>query len=152
MGLYTVYADDITRSDIRLRGQDAKQKLYVASNGSVLDTQHGGSYAWHLFHKDETGICVPWGIEGIGREHLGKLQIGLVGKHRPLETKESHSYRMEAVALLSGLVYLREETQWLGTVEWHTDSQSVIDTCGKITWSNMTHWIKDGYKGSYSYS
>ena len=55
---------------------------------------------------------------------------------------EAHSYRMEAAALLSGLVYLRKEMLWSGTIEWHTDSQSVIDTSEKITWSNMTHWVK----------
>jgi ribonuclease HI len=49
---------------------------------------------------------------------------------------------MEAAALLSGLVYLREEMQWPGTIEWHTESQSVIDTSDKILWSNMTHWVK----------
>ena len=66
----------------------------------------------------------------------------MLEKHRPLATLESHSYRMEAAALLSGLVYLREELKWSGIVEWHMDSQSVIDTSGKIAWSNMTHWVR----------
>ena len=141
-GLYTVYAEDTTKSDIRSRGEDPAQTIYVASDGSVLDPQLGGSYAWFLFHKTETGKYVPWGVEGIRREYLGKLVVGTLEGRRPLATLEAHSYRMEAAALLSGLVYLREEMQWSGTIEWHTDSQSVIDTSDKITWSNMTHCIK----------
>ena len=142
MGLYNVYADDTIKSDICLRGEDPTQTIYVASDGSVEDPQLGGTYAWFLFHKTELGEYVPWGVEGIGRENLGKLIVGMTEKHRPLATLETHSYRMEATALLSGLVYLREELKWSGIVEWHTDSQSVIDTSGKITWSNMTQWVK----------
>ena len=139
---YTVYAQDTTKSDIRIRGEDPAQTIYVASDGSVLDPQLGGSYAWFLFYKTESGEYVPWGVEGIGRENLGKLVVGMQEGSRPLATLEAHSYRMEAAALLSGLVYLRKEMLWSGTIEWHTDSQSVIDTSEKITWSNMTHWVK----------
>jgi hypothetical protein len=55
VGLYTVYAEDTTKSDIRIRGEDPAQTIYVASDGSVLDPQLGGSYAWFLFYKTESG-------------------------------------------------------------------------------------------------
>ena len=45
VGLYTVYAEDTTKSDIRIRGEDPTQTIHVASDGSVLDPQLGGSYA-----------------------------------------------------------------------------------------------------------
>jgi hypothetical protein len=35
VGLYTVYAEDTTKSDIRIRGEDPTQTIYVASDGSV---------------------------------------------------------------------------------------------------------------------
>jgi hypothetical protein len=106
--LYTVYAEHTTKSDIRIRGEDPTQTIYVASDGSVLDPQLGGSYAWFLFYKTESGGYEPWGVEGIGRENLGTLLVGMLEGHRPLATLEAHSYRMEAAALLSGLVYLRK--------------------------------------------
>ena len=82
------------------------------------------------------------GLDGIGREHLRNLLVGTLEGHRPLATLEAQLYRMKAAALLSGLVYLRQEMQWSGTIEWYTASQSVVDTSDKITWSNMTHWVK----------
>lgn len=83
------------------------------------------------------------GVEGIGREKLLRnFKIGMLEGNRPLATLEVHSYRMEAAALLSGLVYLRKEIRWSGTIEWHTDSPSVIDTSKAIMWSNMAHWVK----------
>ena len=45
VGLYAVYAQDTTKSDIRITGEDPEQTIYVASDGSVLDPQLGGSYA-----------------------------------------------------------------------------------------------------------
>jgi ribonuclease HI len=35
---------------------------------------------------------------------------------------------MEALGLLSGLMHLRTVVKWEGTIEWHMDSKSVIDT------------------------
>ena len=43
-------------------------------------------------------------------------------------TEEVHSYRMEALGLLSGLMHLRTVVKWEGTIEWHMDSKLVIDT------------------------
>ena len=51
-------------------------------------------------------------------------------------TEEVHSYRMEAFGLLSGLMHLRT-----GTIEWHMDSKSVIDTykkCHRLTNAEWT--------------
>jgi len=56
-----------------------------------------------------------------------------------LPTQEVHSYRMEALGLLSVLTYLRKEIRWKGKIEWHIDSQSVIDTfrvCEKLSKSS----------------
>ena len=49
---------------------------------------------------------------------------------------------MEALAVLSGLTFLRRQLSWQGKVEWHTDSQAVIDTTGTVHWYNMTKWVK----------
>jgi hypothetical protein len=35
---------------------------------------------------------------------------------------------MEALGLLTGLMHLRTVVKWEGTIEWHMDSKSVIDT------------------------
>ena len=102
----------------------------------------GGAYAWHVFTKDQFGKCIPWEIEGVGREHVGKIIVGLTPAQRPLDTMEAHSYRMEALALLSGLVFMRVDIQWQGHITWYTDSQAVIDTGKKVTWYNMTCWVK----------
>jgi hypothetical protein len=53
VGLYTVYAENTTKSDIRIRGEDPAQTIYVA-DGSVLDPQLGGSYAWFLFYTKQS--------------------------------------------------------------------------------------------------
>jgi ribonuclease HI len=56
-------------------------------------------------------------------------------------TEEVHSYRMEALGLLSGLMHLRTLVKWEGTVEWHMDSKSVIDTykkCHRLTNAEWT--------------
>lgn len=58
-------------------------------------------------------------------------------------TKELHSYRMEAMALLSGMIFLRYTLQSQGTIEWHMDSKSVIDTYKKnITPTYVTRWLR----------
>jgi hypothetical protein len=44
---------------------------------------------------------------------------------------------MEAMALLDGLTYIREELGWRGHVEWHSDSQSVIQSFQN--WAVQSH-------------
>ena len=52
---------------------------------------------------------------------------------------------MEALALLSGISYLRIGLKWKGKVHWYTDSKAVIDTYTKYakynSKPNHTNWI-----------
>ena len=140
VGLYNYYADSETMEDLRLRGEVDTQTMWVASDGSVLDSHTGGTWAWHLLNKIGEKYT-RWGVEAVGVEWLGKAVIQMEGPP-PLDTLQSHSYRTEALAVLSGLTFLRVELEWKGTVEWHTDSQAVIDTSGTVHWYNMTKWVK----------
>jgi len=65
-----------------------------------------------------------------------------------LLTDEKHSHRMEALALLGGLTYMKNRIGWDGTIHWHTDSESVIKTCAKINnGMKAGAWIKQKDKG-----
>jgi hypothetical protein len=81
-----------------------------------------------------------WDVEAVGRESFNKHRT----ENNPgtLDTHQAHSYRMEALAVLSGLTFLRRQLSWKGKVEWHTDSQAVIDTTRTVHWYNMTKWVK----------
>ena len=140
-GLYNYFACPTRLTDLHMRASDNTQSICIASDGTVTDQQMGGAYAWHIFTKDQFGQCIPWQIEGVGREHIGTIIVGLTPEQRPLDTMEAHSYRMEALALLSGLVFMRVDIKWQGHITWYTDSQAVIDTSKKVTWYNMTCWI-----------
>ena len=48
---------------------------------------------------------------------------------------------MEALGLLSDLMHLRIVVQWNGSIEWHMDSKSIIDTykiCHRLTNAEWT--------------
>ena len=89
-----------------------KATMVMVSDGSVKDITTGGTWAWALIWRD---LCTeemsPWGIEGSGRE-----------KVRGLDTAEAHSYRMEALGLLSALRFLRTEIKWNVKLDWYIDS------------------------------
>ena len=56
-------------------------------------------------------------------------------------TEEVHSYRMEALGLLSDFMHLHTVVNWKGTLEWHMDSKLVIDTykkCHRLTNAEWT--------------
>ena len=150
-GLYTYYACPRRLTDLHMRANDSTQRICIASDGTVTDQQMGGAYAWHVFTKDQFGQCIPWQIEGVGREHIGKITVGLTPEQRPLDTMEAHSYRMEALALLSGLVFMRVDIKWQGHITWYTDSQAVIDTSKKVTWYNTTCWVKQRDKDVWTH-
>ena len=97
------------------------------SDGSVYHHKHAGGYAWGLYERKNSDLC-EIGINGYGRE-----------KHENIESHSIHSYRVEALALLAALTFLRER-KWRGRIEWHMDCQSAITTYGKIEWHNYTNW------------
>ena len=122
------------------RAKDKNDKLIVVSDGSVKNKDMRGTYAWALLKTIQNKL--QWAhIEGWGMDSVNTK----TGKKRQYETytKELHSYRMEAMGLLSGLIFLRYTLRWKGTVEWHMDSQSVIDTYNNhITPDNTIRWLK----------
>jgi hypothetical protein len=46
--LYNYWANDETMTDLKMRGNDSEQKMWVASDGSVLDSHTRGTWAWVL--------------------------------------------------------------------------------------------------------
>ena len=117
------------------------ETIEVVSDGSVKDNLYRGTWAWALVRRDKNNRPYKLGIEATGKESIGG--VTQIGKNIDLHTKELHSYRMEAMALLSGLNYLRRVIQWEGTVTWHTDSQAVIDTYqNKPLMKHTSAWAK----------
>jgi len=117
MGKLTTHHE--TWGGLMRRANNTNEILTVVSDGSVRDFTRRGTWAWSIVTKG-----APHGLK------LGKLSA--VGKetiqHQDLLTRETFSYRMEAMALLGGLTYLHEHIKWKGKVQWHTDSKSVIQT------------------------
>ena len=78
------------------------------SDGSVYHHKHAGGYAWGLYEREESNLHAI-GITGYGKE-----------RHDNIETHSIHSYRVEALALLAALAFLRNR-KWKGRIEWHMD-------------------------------
>ena len=103
-GLQTIeYEETWIITDLEERGKDPNSVTYVASDGSVLDRKYMGTYAWIALTRDEKNNFKKLGIEGFGKEMVHGNEIN-----------EMASYRMEALALLSGLLYLRQRIRWNG--------------------------------------
>ena len=80
------------------------------------------------------------------RTGLKMTALRAVGKEQ-LQTTECtriHSYRAEALGLLSGLLFLNS-INWKGKVEWYTDSLSVINTWDKLQprRAHLKKWYKE---------
>jgi hypothetical protein len=58
-------------------------------------------------------------VEAVGVEWLGKAVMQMEDPP-PLDILQAYSYRTEALAVLSGLTFLRVELEWKGMIEWHT--------------------------------
>ncbi|HIB78287.1 MAG TPA: hypothetical protein EYO58_11915, partial [Flavobacteriales bacterium] len=116
---------------LQMRAQHVDQTICAVSDGSVRDGQTGGTFAWALIHKGADDMYEQIGVEAMGRERWGETKLA---------THEAHSYRMEALGLLSVLHYLRTEMQWQGSVEVHMDSKSVIDTYKKCRYTQRAKW------------
>jgi hypothetical protein len=71
VGLYTYYAAPEVLTDLQLRGESDTQVMWVASDGSVLDSHAGGTWAWVLLQKRGEKYY-KWEVEAVGRESFGK--------------------------------------------------------------------------------
>ena len=92
------------------------QCLQMYSDGSVKNMMKDGTYAWMVAKKNKKGTLIRSKIRAMGKEQVSSIECVRI-----------HSYRAEAIGLLAGLMFL-QHIKWVGKVEWHTDSQSVIDT------------------------
>ena len=52
------------------------------------------------------------------------------------------SFRMEALGMLAGIKYLREELNWQGKVKWHLDNEAVVNLYPDIQHKKGMTWIK----------
>jgi hypothetical protein len=104
--------------------------IYMYSDGSVRYMTKEGTYAWVVANKTKNGQVKMSNIRAIGKEKLSKL-----------ECVKIHSYRTEALALMTGLMYLKER-KWKGNIQWYTDSQSIITTWNKLNTSWEPNWVK----------
>ena len=89
-----------------------------------------GTYAWMVAKKNQAGKLVrskSWTMEKEAVSQIGCVRM--------------HSYRAKAIGLLSGLMFL-QHVEWKGHVEWHTDSQSVIDTWKRLHCKHEPNWLK----------
>ena len=68
--------------------------IHGVSDGSVRESQEEGTFAWALLHKTSSNTYEPIGVTAQGWEGLYSTK---------LPTHEVHSYRMEALGLLSAL-------------------------------------------------
>ena len=127
-GLASVTMSEEALQELRWHAQNENNVIAGASDGSVRDYRKQGTWAWTLMTQYEPQ---PWGIQGKGREWV-------TGS----ETQETHSYRTEAIGLLSALTFIRTELRWKGKVSWHMDSKSVIDTFKTCHQHNQTKWVK----------
>ena len=118
-GLWYLSGDAEPYAALLDRANSTEDTIHGVSDGSVRESQEEGTFAWALLHKIDGNTYEPMGVSAQGWEGLYSTK---------LPTQEVHSYRMEALGLLSVLTYLRTEIRWKGKVEWHIDSKSVIDT------------------------
>ena len=94
------------------KGKNKDNTAYIASDGSVLDRKYMGTFAWILLKHDRQNNLQHMGIEGFGREAVYGL-----------DTTETTSYRMEALALLAGISILRIELEWKGNAYTGTQTR-----------------------------
>ena len=104
--------------------------IVIGSDGSVRNSIQMGTFVWTVAIK-ENGIFQPIGLECRGKEYVYGLEI-----------HENHSYRMESLALLSGLTYFHQELKWKGKLEWYTDAKSVKDTYEGTIEYTFSKWNK----------
>ena len=105
--------------------------LMAVSDGSVRDGTQGGTWAWSIIDYDEQGNLIPIGIIGKGRERASLLI-----------TQPTHSYRMEALGLLSLMTFARYDLKWEGGIELHMDNKGVIQTYAKCNKWSQPQWVK----------
>ena len=127
-GLYCSKVSMDALHELKWHAQYEHNVITGASDGSVRDYRHQGTWAWTIMTTDPPE---PWPIQGRGREYITGT-----------ETQETHSYRMEALGLLSALTFIRQKLHWTGNVVWYMDSQSVIDTFSTCHQGNQTKWVK----------
>jgi hypothetical protein len=113
---------------IRKHRNNKEQTAVICSDGSVYDCKHQGGYAWKMYERQEDGTLRTIGVMGVGVDKCSGLQAHSV-----------HSYRVESIAVLSGLRFLRN-AGWQGKVEWHTDSKGTISTYAKVQWNGPSKW------------
>jgi hypothetical protein len=92
--------DNVTK----LKNMTADDTITIVSDGSVRDSTFRGTWAWSLVMEEE-GKPVLAGLCSVGKETITNSN---------LLTDEKHSYRMEALALLDGLTYLKNGVSWKG--------------------------------------
>ena len=111
--LYSYYATHEVLTDLQFRGESDTQVMWVASEGLVLDSHTGETWAW-VFLQKRGEKYYKWEVEAVGRESFYKHRT----KNNPetLDTHQAHSYRMEALAVLSGLTFLGRQLSWKGKV------------------------------------
>ena len=113
---------------VKLRN-NKNETLMAVSDGSVRNGTQGGTWAWSIIDTDKQGNLNPVGIIGMGRERASKLA-----------TQTTHSYRMEALGLLSLMTAARYDLQWKGEVELYMDNKGVIQTYKKCNrWTQPQH-------------
>jgi hypothetical protein len=118
------------KANLMWLAQDESNTLSGVSDGSVRDSNCQGTWAWALIRCTQDN-AEPIGIDGRGREYV-----------EGLDTQEAHSYRMEAIGLLSALHYVRKNLHWKGKLNWYMDSKSVIDTFDMCHNMRQTKWVK----------
>jgi len=136
-GLINVESSPRAEHELRYLALHEDNVIAGASDGSVLDSNDQGTWAWTIMTSGKTPE--PMGIHGRGREWVNGL-----------ETQETHSYRMEALGLLSALTYIRIRLRWKGKIQWHMDSTSVIDTFKFCDRMGQTKWVKQRDKGVWT--
>ena len=88
----------------------SNQCLQMYSDGSVKIMLKAGTYVWMVAKKNQAGKLVRSKIRAIGKEVVSQIECARI-----------HSYRAEAIGLLSGLKFL-QHVEWKGQVKRHTDS------------------------------
>ena len=107
VGDYNCWTTPEILTDLKMRGKNSEQTMWVVLDGSVLDSHTGGTLVWLLLHKKEEEYY--WGLEGVGRDNLYKHCTS--NNRGILDTHQAYSYLMEVIAALSGLAILRIELQ-----------------------------------------
>ena len=117
------------------RKNKTDETLMAESDGSVRNGTQGGTWAWSIIEYDKQVNLNPMGIIGRGRE-----------KTPQLDTQMTHSYRMEALGLLSLMTYARYDLQWKGEIDLHMDNKGVIQTYTKCGHWTQPQWVKQSDK------